>query len=131
MPDRGYQHRKEWNAKNYKQIKADVPPDLAAAFKAACEANNEPVRQVLIGLMGEYAQTAPKARKAASLPSYDTRKKRREAVGAILSALGSILEAEEGYRDGIPESMENRRESADMAISAIEDAIASLEEAFS
>ena len=54
MAGRGYKYRKEWNAANYKQIKADAPPDLAGAFQTACKANNEPVRQVLLRLSGLY-----------------------------------------------------------------------------
>ena len=127
MPDRGYKYRKAWNTENYKQLNVALPPDLAAAFKAACGANNEPVRQVVARLISEYAAMPPPRRQAAAAPDFSTRKARRLAARAILDQLEELREAEEWYRDNIPESMYNRREEAENAVTAYEDAIAAME----
>ena len=128
MAGKEYEYRKEWNSRNYTQIKAAVSNDLADAFKAACKANDKPVRQVLISLMQEYAHVPPKVLKTASQPDYSTRGKRRSAAAELLSQLQAILEAEEQYRNGIPESMSNRIENADVAIEALTEAIGLLED---
>jgi len=131
MADRGYKYRKEWNAANYKQLNVALPPDLAAAFKAACGANSEPVRQVLVKLVSEYAsQPKPKKRVSTAL-GHGTRKARRIAAQAILEQLEALRDAEEEYRDNIPESMYNRREKAESAVAAYEDAISALEDLYS
>jgi len=127
MPDRGYKYRKEWNAENYKQLNVALPPDLAAAFKAACGANNEPTRQVVARLVSEYAAMPPPRKRAAAAPDCSTRKTRRIAARSILDQLEELREAEEEYKDGIPESMYNRREEAENAVSALDDAIAAIE----
>jgi hypothetical protein len=135
MPDRGYQHRKEWNAKNYKQLNVALPPNLAAAFKAACEVSGEPVRQALLRLIEDYAQAPQKAKKAAAAPppDYSTLGKRRAAVAAMLEQLEAIREAQEEYRDSIPENLQGSRryEDAETAAGALGEAAAALEEAFS
>jgi hypothetical protein len=131
MADRGYKYRKEWNASNYNQIKADVPPETATAFKAACRANNEPVRQVLIGLMEEYSRLPMKAKKVAA-PDYSTRAKRRKATAEIFDQLMEILEAEEAYKDAIPENLQGskRYDAAEKAVDSLNEAIAAIEDAF-
>jgi len=130
MADRGYKYRKEWNAKNYKQINVALPPDLADAFKAACAAHGEAARQVLARLISEYTQTPPPRKRAAAAPDYSTLKARKKATQDILDVLEELREAAEIYRDGIPESMYNRQEAADNALTAYEDAIAALEEMY-
>jgi len=131
MADRGYQHRKRWNAENYKQLNVALSPDLAAAFMSACEANNEPSRQVVARLISEYTSKPPPRKRAAAAADYSTRKARRAAARAILDQLEELREAEEWYRDNIPESMYNRREGAENAVAAYEDAIAAMEELYS
>ena len=127
MADRGYEHRKKWNAANYKQLNVALPPDLAEAFKAACEAHGESVRQVLVKLVSEYASAPPPKRRAATAPDYGTRAKRKKAALAMLEQLEDLHAAEEEYKDSIPESMYNRRDEAENAVTAYEDAIAAME----
>ena len=128
MADRGYEHRKRWNAANYKQLNVALPPDLAEAFKSACEANNEPARQVVARLISGYVSKPPPRKRAAAAPDYGTRKARRNAAQAILEQLEALRDAAEEYKDNIPESMYNRREEAENDVTAYEDAIAALEE---
>ena len=133
MADRGYKYRKEWNAANYKQIKADAPPELADAFRAACKANNEPVRQVLLRLISMYAQAPIQTGKAPrTAPDYSTRGKRRKAAAELLDQLTEILEAEETYKDAIPENLQGsiRYEAAERAVDSLSEAVSSLEDAF-
>ena len=127
MADRGYQHRKKWNAENYKQLNVALPPDLATAFKEACEANGEPTRQVVVRLVSEYAQKPPQKKRTAAASDYSTRKARRVVAQAILEQLKALREAEEEYMASIPESMYNRRESAENAFTAYDEAITALE----
>lgn len=133
MPDRGYKYRKEWNAANYKQIKADVPPELADEFRAACTASGEPVRQVLLRLISGYARAPQNAKKAVRIePDYSTRGKRRKAAAEILDQLTELLEAEEAYRDNIPENLQGsiRYEAAEQAVESLTEAVSALEGAF-
>ena len=131
MADRGYQHRKKWNADNYKQLNVALPPELAAAFKEACAAHGEPIRHVLLRLVSEYAAMLPPRRRAAAAPDYSTLRARRNATQAILDQLEELREAAEEYMDNIPESMYNRREAAENAVAAYEDAIAAMEDMYS
>lgn len=134
MPDRGYEHRRKWNAANYKQLNVALPPDLAEAFKVACEANGEPVRHVLIGLIEEYTQKPPNALKTpGNAPNdyFSTRGRRKKAAQEMLRRLETLRDAEDAYMDSIPESMYNRRESAENAVASLEEAIATLEDLYS
>jgi hypothetical protein len=124
----------QYNKENYKQVKVYMLPGLAAALKAYCAARNESIAGVIIGavcsLIGADPPEPPPMPTRKSEPKKSTLAARRKETGKIISALERILEAEKEYRDGIPPSMENKRESAENAAAAIEEAIEKLREAY-
>jgi hypothetical protein len=112
-----------WNAANYTQIKASVNPEIAAAFKAACAANERSIASVLSGFMVEYSQTSVRALPASN--PYDTKRKRRKALKAIISQMELLMEAEEAYKENIPENLQNSKwyEAAEQSLMLMEETI--------
>ena len=131
MTDRGYEHRKEWNAKNYKQLNVALPPNLAEAFKAACASRGETARQVVVRLISDFTEEPIKPRGTDAEP-YGTRGKRRKAAGLLLEQLKAICDAEEAYRENIPENLQGsvRYANAEKAVGLLADAIEAMEDAF-
>ena len=95
--------KQRWNAENYAQIKVSTKPEIAAAFKAACETAGVSMASVLSKFMEDYA--AAPAKKAAPQVPVDTRRQRRNAMKSLLATLERIRDAEESYRDNIPENL--------------------------
>jgi ribonuclease D len=131
MPQKQYKSRRRWNSENYKQINIAVRPELAEAFRTACEQAHTPMREVFITLMTEYC-AKPAAPKKQEDKSYTVRSKRRKATAAIIKHLASIRDAEEGYMQNMPANLRNssRYESAEQAVEALGEAIDRLSEAF-
>ena len=131
MPNNYYESRKRWNAANYKQMNIAVRPELSEDFRKACEQNQIPMREVLTVFMAAYS-TAPSLPKSPKGPSYNERRKRRKAVADILAQLEEIRNAEENYKENIPENFKtsSRYESAEHAVEALGEVIVLLESAF-
>jgi len=131
MPDDWYESRKRWNAANYKQINILVRPELAAAFKAACEQAQTPMREALIVLMRQYCAEPPITKERKD-NDFTSRRNRRKATAAIIAQLEKIKNAEEDYKLKIPANLQSsfRYESAEKAVEALEEAIALLNDAF-
>jgi len=131
MSQKQYESRRQWNSKNYQQINIAVRPELAAAFRTACEKSQTPMRKVLVSLMTEYCAAPPAPKKQVD-NGYTTRSGRRKATEAIIGQLASIRDTEEGYMQNMPANLRNssRYESAEMAVEALEEAIDRLTEAF-
>ena len=130
MPNKYYQSRKRWNAANYKQMNLSLNPDLSEAFRTACEQRGTSMRKVLTEFMASYAQSPPIAKKPKK--GYNDRGGRRKAVESIVNQLTAIRDAEEQYKDNIPENLKNssRYESAEQAVETLEEAIGLLSEAY-
>jgi hypothetical protein len=130
IPNKYYESRKRWNSENYKQLNLSVNPALIESFKAACEKNGASMRKVLTEHMATYASLPSAVDKPK--PRHVTRGDRRKAVRSITSQLTAILDAEEQYRDGMPENLKNsaRHESAEQTCETLEEAIGLLGEAF-
>ena len=64
--------------------------------------------------------------------SFDlsSRPKRRKAVSAVLRLLSGIRDAEQSYRDRIPDNFANSADDADLSIDQLSDAIDSLADAY-
>ena len=124
--------RTRWNADNYKQIKVYVSPELAAKFKVGCAAANVSMTSVLSRFMADYcSETQSRSSKPSAL-DFSTRGKRRTFVRRIIEQLEAAKEAEENYRDNIPENLQGGQayEAAEQAIERMENALDSLNEAF-
>jgi hypothetical protein len=104
MPDSYYESRKRWNAANYRQFNVAIRPELSEGFRAACERNQMSMRAVLTEFMAAYAET-PTPEKSPKNRGYNERSQRRKAVGQIISQLEAIRDAEEQYKENIPEGL--------------------------
>jgi hypothetical protein len=117
------QAKKRWNVKHYTQVKVSVDPETASAFKKACAASNVSMARELTRFMAGYGNTETKQHKAP--PDYSTRRRRRAAVSSLMKQLELIMDAEERYRDNIPENLQGSVvfERADECVSLLEEAI--------
>jgi len=119
-----------WNASHYTQVKISVPSELAAAFKAMCAAEGVSMASEISRFMREkIAGSRPV--KTSSNP-YETRPLRRKALYTMIDQLNAVMDAEQVYLDNIPENLHNSRfyEAAECSISALEEALGILSEAY-
>ena len=132
MPDKHYESKKNWNTANYKQINIAVRPELAEAFRVACEQAGIPMREALITLMTGFVKIPVSPSKKRD-KGYTDRGNRRKAVADIIKRLEMIRDAEEQYKLNIPENLVNssRYESAEQAVEALDEAIGILQDVFS
>jgi hypothetical protein len=126
--------RTQWNAKQYTQVKAYVSPDVAADFKAACAARGESMAAVISRAMLDYCGGRPRKnpKTRADAPDYSTRGKRRTALRYYAEQIEAIRDAEEIYKDNIPETLQGgqRYEDADQTVEALDEAVDALSQAF-
>ena len=128
--------RTRWNAENYTQVKFYAEPKLAAAFKVACTAAGVSMASVMSKFMAEYCNELPSQEKKkppiTTELDYSTRGKRRSALRRITAQIEALKDAEEGYRDRIPENLQGseRYEAAERDVSLMETALESLSEAY-
>jgi len=124
--------KQNWNAAHYTQIKVSVKPEIAAKFRAACETSGESMACVLSGFMEEYAAIPAKKKGKHAHIQTTTRRLRRIAMKSLLASLGQIRDAEEAYRDNIPENLtgSSAYEAADECVSLLTEAIDILEAAY-
>ena len=128
--------RTKWNAENYTQVKFYAEPKLAADFKTACAAVGVSMAAVLSQFMADYCNELPTQKQKqppiTTEPDYSTRGKRRTALRSMVAQIAALKDAEEGYRDRIPENLQGsaRYEAADNDVSLMETALESLSEAY-
>ena len=122
--------KQDWNAKHYSQIKVSVKPEIAEAFKLACETSGASMASTLSGFMESYATLSVK--KASPKVLTTTRRHRRTALKSLLNCLEQIRDAEESYRDNIPENLSGSivYEAADECVAILTEAIEALESAY-
>jgi len=125
--------RTKWNAETYKQVKVYVSPELANEFKAACAAKGESMAAVLSRAMAEYCNRKPEKKTKAAKPDYSSREKRRAAMRRMLEQIEAIRDAEDAYKENIPENLQGARfyDNADQAVTALDEGIEALSMAFS
>jgi hypothetical protein len=99
--------KSRWNAANYVQVKANVQPGIATAFKTACATAGVSMAGELARFMTEYATLAevPKPAKRAASPGVLTKKKRSDAVSELICKLVQVREAEEEAMENTPENL--------------------------
>jgi hypothetical protein len=130
LPDPSGNAKTRWNAAHYTQVKASIDIEIASAFKLACEVAGVSMASQISRFMAEYAGTPEKGKPNTGLLS--TRRKRRDKIKSIISLIGQVRDAEEGYKDRIPENLQGsiRYETAEEYLSAMDDAIELLESAY-
>lgn len=124
--------KQRWNKKHYSQVKVSVPPAVAERFKAACALAGTSMSAELARFMVAYADTAdvspvPAAKKQ-QVP-LASRKGRRRLLHNLFGQLQDIRDAEEAYRDSIPENMAERIRCAEESLDALDGALEGLSEA--
>jgi hypothetical protein len=119
--------KQRWNGEHYQQVKVYAAPDVAKDFKALCEAGGISVSAEISRFMAEKIGRSVKAH--AKKDPLATRGLRRKSLAAIIAGLYAMRDAEERYRDNIPENLQSSEahEKADEAVSALEEAIGLLE----
>ncbi|MCL2336045.1 MAG: hypothetical protein FWC60_01355 [Firmicutes bacterium] len=124
------QAKQQWNAKNYVQLKISIAPDIAAAFKAKCAASGVSVTSELTRLMGGKSTSNRIQKPAADM--YRTRRLRRNGLEVLMAHLESIRDAEQDYLNAMPANLDTSpmHEAAEQAVSALDDALANLYNAF-
>jgi hypothetical protein len=113
-----------------KQVKIYAEPELAEAFKALWEKGGTSVSAELADYMRR--RTGLREPTAATGSHADRRWQRRAAVRGIVRTLEKIRDAEESYRDSIPENLSGGplAEAADEAAARLMEAIDALSDAY-
>jgi len=115
--------KQRYNEAHYVQLKVSVSPEVAAAFKEKCNENSVSMAAVLSQYMAIYSGTAAKN----SLPPIKTatRPDRRESVKTLIAKLEQIRDAEETYRDNIPDNLQSSPnfDAADDSVAALDEAL--------
>jgi hypothetical protein len=132
--------KRRWNAAHYTQLNVSLPQDMAAAYKAQCaEQGLSQAGEIALlvatwlGLEAPVAAKPPKPKKAKPAEvNVSDRRHRRAAVERIHDDLESIRDAEQEYRDNMPDNLQSgmRAEAADTAIEQLDTAITALEQAY-
>ena len=124
----GNSAKARWNAKHYTQVKVSVSPEVASAFRAACEAAGISMASKLAQLMADYSECTAGSQQPAP-DALSTRGKRRKTIKAIARQMEQIRDAEARYRDNIPENLHGSSayEAADESVAAMDEAIDLLE----
>jgi hypothetical protein len=112
--------------KKYIQVKVNVAPEIAEAFKAACRTEGVSMAKVLSDAMASYAGTKPGG--PPHVAQLDTRRKRRKEAGELLFRLESVLAAEMRAMENTPENLQcaERYEESESIVSALEEATEAL-----
>ena len=123
--------KNRYNAANYTQVKVNVEPDIAAAFKADCQAEGVSMASELTKYMTSRCN-GPSAGGKTRRDLLMSRGGRRKMIAALIGQLEEIREAEEGYRDRIPANLcgSQAYEDAEQSIGAIQEALDALYEAY-
>jgi len=106
------------------QIKFTIESDIVSKFKGRCKTEGVSMTSVI----RQYMETG-KPTKNIRLKT-DTRPFRKKAVLEIISMLNDIMQAEEQYRDSIPEQFQSRYETSNQTCEQLSQAIICLEDAF-
>jgi hypothetical protein len=115
-----------------RQLKVSIERDLAETFKASCMARGVSMASEISRFIREVSGTSMPS--PVIMPSItSTRRHRRNAAAKIAECIRSIADAEEDYKENIPENLKGgvAYDAATTAVDALEEAISLLEEAFS
>jgi hypothetical protein len=116
-----------------RQLKISIERDLAEMFKTSCEARGISMASEISRFIREVSGTSLPSTPMVISDSTSTRRHRRGAAVKIAACLRAIADAEEGYKENIPENLKGGAayDAAASAVDALEEAISLIEEAFS
>jgi hypothetical protein len=113
-----------------KQMKIYAEPELAEAFKILCAKSDTSVMAEL----NEYMRRRTHLKEPTTVTGNrtDKRHQRKAVTRRIASLLGQIRDAEESYRDRIPENLSGgpMAEAADETVRCLEEAISLIQDAY-
>ncbi|MDR0875635.1 MAG: hypothetical protein LBN12_05440 [Clostridiales Family XIII bacterium] len=117
--------KQNWNASHYTQIKVSVNPVTAERFKTFCSRSG-------VSMASELSRFMDKRADGGESHPIKTRSQRRKEIERLVLRLEQIHDAEEVYKDNIPENLQCgvRYEDAERSITLIGEAISILEEAY-
>jgi hypothetical protein len=112
------------------QVKIYAEPDLADAFKTLCEKSGTSVTAELSAYMRK--RTRLKEPTVSTGGRTDKRWQRKAIVRGIIDRLEKVRDAEEHYRDSIPENLcgGSLAEAADEAVARLTEAAETLSDAY-
>lgn len=115
--------KQRYNSANYKQVKFNVKPELASAFKASCESANVSMSSELSLFMSHYI--GENTSKSGYSPDLSSTRKRRAAVANIVKLLQRISDNEELYLNNIPVNLQegDAYEISEQRMSQLDEAI--------
>jgi hypothetical protein len=122
----------QYNRANYTQVKVHIKPDIAVAFKAACEADNVSMASEISRFMASRA-SAVKVSMPSEKDLLTSRGGRRKLTASITQTLKQIKDAEEQYRDeGIPANLQGsiRYANAEQSIQVLEEILNIIADAY-
>lgn len=123
------EYRQRWNEGHYAQVKVCVNPDIAAAFKKACEKSGVSMASEISSYMSKRSRHG--AIKPA-LPALGERRQRRREVDALINRLERVLEEEERVKGNIPGNLSSSSvyDEAERITEAIEEALEVMREIY-
>ena len=123
-----------WNATHYRQVKVSVEPEIAAAFKAACESAGASMASVLSQFMAKYASigAGQRGRKPGAADQVSTKSKRRKLVEAMTRQMELVRDAQEASMENIPENLRGAGayDAAQESVDLMEEVIGLLEDIY-
>jgi hypothetical protein len=124
--------KQRWNKKHYSQVKVSVFPVVAQRFKAACVSADISMSSALVAFMTAYVDaTDAQSMPASGKKQMDLASKRgrRKLLCDLFKQLQKIKDAEEAYRDSVPENMAERIRCAEEGLDALDGALEALSDA--
>lgn len=132
MNNKANASKERWNAR-HKQLKVWVLPEIAKAFKAKCKSENVSMADELTRFIcGRCNESAPQKRGKEAFRT-GTRPQRKKSLESLTHKIEELLAAEDQYKEAIPENLRNscRYEAAERTVSALEESLEMLGEAYS
>ncbi|MDR1319813.1 MAG: hypothetical protein LBK56_00045 [Gracilibacteraceae bacterium] len=114
------------------QVKIYAEPELATAFKALCEKSGTSMTAELSAYMRKRLRLKEPTLSTGSRTETDKRWRRKAIVREMIDRLENVCDAEESYRDSIPENLSGGplAEAADEAVSKLTEAIEILSDVY-
>lgn len=115
--------KQRWNKERYTQIKVNVPPKIATAFKARCLTDGVSMAGEITRFMCGRCDEGSKNNK----PGFciETRPKRRKSLALMIQSVEALMDAESNYLDSIPDNLRGscRYDAAEQTVTALESAL--------
>ena len=121
-----------WNAANYSQVKAYVPPETASAFKTACTAAGVSMNSALSQLIADYCGMQSGIKPARVTDFVSTNRKRRKKHEELLRQYIQLRDAQEWANENVCENFRDTEqfEAAEVRLDKMDEVIELLEDIY-